>query len=360
MSEVFTENLEKYQIENRRWQGIPSMDIDGNGVLYASWYSGGNGECPQNYVLMHKSTDNGLTFTPPVAVVDPAGDVRAYDPSVFTDPKGLMHWYWAESYGMYDGRCGVWESIAGEDSFGTPRRLTDGIMMNKPTVLNNGAWLLPASLWNIKPYFRHAEVPVEGLKRIAPGSYAVISYDCGNNFNVLGVAHPDNPNCDEHMIVQKKDGSLWMLIRVSYGIAESFSYDNGKSWSPVKPSGISSPVSRFFIRRMTSGRLLLINHLDFKDDINLSASRKNLYAQLSEDDGQTWPYRLLLDERDKVSYPDAAIRPDGEINIIYDRHRYGASEILTARITEEEILSGSLSDPTSYLKNVISSRIPII
>lgn len=360
MSEVLTKNLEKYQIENRYWQGIPSVDIDNKGILYASWYSGGNGEGPENFIIMLLSTDNGLTFSRPVAVIDPPGSIRAYDPAVFTDPLGRVHWYWAQSYGMYDGRCGVWESIAGESGFTVPRRLCDGIMMNKPTVLNNGNWLLPASLWDRKPYFRHAEDFVEIKERVAPGSYAVLSEDNGMTCKFNGAAHPDSPSCDEHMIVEKNDGSLWMLIRVSYGIAESFSYDNGKTWSQAKPSGIPSPVSRFFIRRMSSGRLLLINHLDFKDDANYEARRKNLHAFLSEDDGQTWPYRLLLDERNKVSYPDAAIRPNGEINIIYDHDRYGSGEILTARITEGEILAGRLSDPASYLKNVISSRTPIV
>jgi hypothetical protein len=104
---------------------------------------------------------------------------------------------------------------------------------------------------------------------------------------------------------------------------------------------------------MPSGRLLLLNHYDFN-------GRNNLYAMLSDDDGETWPHKLLLDERDNVSYPDAAIRPGGEINIIYDRERYGASEILTARITENEILGGCITDPGSYLKNVISSRNPLI
>jgi hypothetical protein len=360
MGRILTENLEHFNIENRNWQGIPSMDIDRDGILYASWYSGGVGEGEHNYVMLHKSFDNGLTFTSPVAVVNPDGNTRAYDPAVFTDPAGRVHWFWAESYGMYDGRCGVWESMPGDNSIMKPRRLSDGIMMNKPTVLKNGNWILPVSLWSMKPYFKRSEGPVEVENRAAPGSYSVISTDSGQSFNVAGRAIPDEPSCDEHMIVERNDGSLWMLIRVKYGLGESFSYDGGYSWSGVKPSSIKSPVSRFFIRRMSSGRLLLINHFDFTDNENLHSRRCNLHAMLSEDEGQTWPYKLLIDERDGVSYPDAAIIAGGRINIIYDRDRYGASEILTAYITENEILEGRIKDSGSYLKNVISSRIPLV
>ncbi len=358
MGIIQKDNLERYQINHRSWQGIPSMDIDQNGTLYATWYSGGSGEGTENYVILQKSSDNGRSFNFPLAVVSPVGTTRAYDPSLFTDPSGNVHWFWAESNGMYDGRCGVWDCIINKESFTEPRRICDGIMMNKPTILSNGDWLLPVSLWDMNPYLKKPgdiEVDKSGFKA---GSYAIISNDNGLTYIIQGMAHPDQPSCDEHMIIEKNNGSLWMLIRVKYGIAESFSFDTGKTWSFTKPSSIASPVSRFFIRRMPSGRLLLINHHNFIDNENLHLRRNNLTAMLSDDDGKTWPHKLLLDERNAVSYPDAAIKPNGEINIIYDRDRYGASEILTARVTENEIISGAISSPESYLKNVISSRIP--
>ena len=67
-----------------------------------------------------------------------------------------MWLFWAQSYDWWDGRSGVW-SIVTEDSgdenpqWSAPRRLADGIMMNKPTVLTTGEWLMPASVWDRKP-----------------------------------------------------------------------------------------------------------------------------------------------------------------------------------------------------------------
>jgi len=349
MTRILTDNLEDFGIANRNWQGIPSMDMASDGTLYASWYSGGTGEGSENYVIMHRSDDNGRTFSDPIAAVAPDGNIRAYDPAVFTDPDGNLRWYWAQSYGMYDGRCGVWQSILGSEGFEKPERICNGIMMNKPTVLSGGRWLVPAALWNMDPYFKFGKGRMEIEHEVHPGCYAVASDDNGETFYEAGLVKNTAPSPDEHMIVEKKDGFLWMLVRTKYGIGESYSNDNGETWSELKPSSIPSPVSRFFIRRMPSGRLLLINHYEF-------TGRNNLTALLSDDDGATWPYKLLLDEREHVSYPDAAIHPDGTINIIYDRDRYGVSEILTACITEEEILASKLQNPASYLKNVISSR----
>jgi hypothetical protein len=60
-------------------------------------------------------------------------------------------------------------------------------------------------------------------------------------------------------------------------------------------------------------------------------------AFLSADDGRTWSGGLLLDQREGVSYPDAAQGADGTIYVIYDYDRRGAREILMARFSEEDI-----------------------
>lgn len=43
---------------------------------------------------------------------------------------------------------------------------------------------------------------------------------------------------DEHMLVEKQDGTLWMLLRLKTGIGEAFSSDGGKTWREVRKSGI--------------------------------------------------------------------------------------------------------------------------
>ena len=86
---------------------------------------------------------------------------------------------------------------------------------------------------------------------------------------------------------------------------------------------------------------------------------------LSEDDGRTFPYTLLLDGRSNVSYPDAVECEDGSIYLVYDRERgcfknsleeayADAREILLSRITEEDILAGEVCGEKSFLRRVVS------
>ena len=68
----------------------------------------------------------------------------------------------------------------------------------------------------------------------------------------------------ECMITELKDGRLWLLTRTGGGFLwESHSTDKGRTWSEAKASTIANPGSRFFIRRLASGNLLLVNHYKF-------------------------------------------------------------------------------------------------
>ena len=81
--------------------------------------------------------------------------------------------------------------------------------------------------------------------------------------------------------------------------------------------------------------------------------RSHLTALLSEDDGKTWPYTLLLDERNEVSYPDAKEAADGYIYVSYDWERVTQREILMARFTEDDILNGKISSSKGKLRILV-------
>jgi hypothetical protein len=313
----------------RRFQGIPGVERAPNGRLWAAWYGGGVTEDHLNYVLLATSPDAGKPWTPPVLVIDPDGDgpVRAFDPCLWHDPAGRLWLFWAHGDAGHrtSPRSGVWamtteQSGAEKPAWSAPFRICDGILMNKPTVLANGDWLLPVAHWH-----------VEGSAGI------VASRDRGLSWEWRGratVPDPADRNCDEHMVVERRDGSLWMWVRTRYGIGESVSTDGGWTWPPVAPMPIAHTASRFFIRRLKSGRLLLVKH----GNIAENPGRSLLKAFLSEDDGKTWSAGLLLDGRLGVSYPDGAEAEDGTQVVIYDYDRAGAKEINLAVFGEQEVL----------------------
>ena len=332
---------EQYSAQTRQFQGIPGIERATNGRLWALWYGGGQGEDGKNFVMLVTSGDDGKTWSDLKLVIDPIDNVRAFDPVLWTDPTGRLWLFWAQSITHFDGRGGVWaitcENPGSENpDWSEPRRLADGVMMNKPIVLSTGEWMFPIALWGHNDnYYGHYK-DLDRDRR----PFVYVTRDNGKTFEKRGgaIVPRTDRNYDEHMIIEKKDGNLWMLIRTKYGIGESISTDRGQTWTDVTPSKIQHATARFFITRLLSGNLLLVKH----GPIDERTDRSRLLAFLSKDDGRTWSYSLMLDERKGVSYPDGFQTKDGVIYIIYDYNRVSDKKILFATFTEEDILNGNV------------------
>lgn len=344
--EVIHDPGAEYAADRRRFQGISSLACGGNGRVWAVWYGGKTpGEDRNNYVILAMSEDGGHRWSDERLIVDPGrtGPVRAFDPEIWQAPDGNLWMFWAqgvEDHGKL-GPSGVWamktretDGVAG--TWSAPQRLCDGVMMCKPIVLSNGDWALPVSLWH---------------KRHAGSAAMFVSNDEGETFHQYGACDvpPDVRDHDEHMIVERTDGTLLMLVRTKYGIGESVSEDGGRTWRELSPSSIPHVVSRFFIRRLNSGRLLLVRHDPengtFADMNNESrGTRSHLKAYLSDDDGRSWWGGLLLDKREGVSYPDGDQTEDGRIYITYDYERTGTAQILGVTFSEKDIASAEAGE----------------
>lgn len=315
----------QYADEVRMFQGIPGIERAAGGRLWVTWYGGGTGEDHHNYVMLATSGDDGKTWSGLKTVIDPDrdGPCRAFDPCLWHDPTGRLWLFWAQRHrGVHLWAMVTENSDEAEPTWSPPRLICEGIMMCKPTVLSTGPWLLPVALWGRE------------------GSASVVASDDGGvTWKTLGranVPEKKDRNCDEPMIVERADGSLWMLVRTGYGIGESVSNDGGRTWSDVAPSKIGHATARFFIRRLRSGKLLLVKH----GPIDQRTDRSRLTAYLSDDDGRSWYGGLMIDARRGVSYPDGVESPEGLIYLVYDYSRTGAKQILAAVFTEEDVQKG--------------------
>ena len=349
------QTLKKYYSPYRVWQGIPAIEVTKKGRVFSAFYSGGTREEIDNFSVVVKSDDGGDSFSEPILAVFKEGH-RCYDPCLWIDPYDRLWFIFALAphHAVYavicddpDAECPV---------FGEPFKIGEEVMMNKPCVLSSGEWLFPIAVWRSD----NLTVP-GGFISDKTGddrrAFAYVTCDGGKSFVRLGGAAADQRTYDEHMLLELSDGRIAMYIRTAYGIAVCYSQDGGKTFSEPTDSGLSGPNSRFFISRLKSGRILLINHYKY-------SGRGHLTAMLSEDDGASFPYKLLLDERSNVSYPDAKEANDGYIYITYDRERGGfknsldevyacAREILYARITEEDIIRGEVGED-SKLRQIVS------
>lgn len=363
------ETLKNFETGNRVWQGIPGIACTKGGRLFCTFYSGMTSETCGNYCVVLVSEDDGATWSEPIAAAYAGEMNRCFDPVLWIDPLGRLWFTWARGHfhGLYGAICADpdGETLQWSEEF----FIGNDIMMNKPTVLSSGEWLFPIAIWDywftvdtFNQRRQYGDLYLEEyLQNRQPISGANVykTVDNGKTFTMIGGCRQiDSRSHDEHMIYEKKSGVLVMLTRTKYGLARSYSYDKGVTWTVAENSGIAGPSSRFHVRRLRSGRLLLINHHQF-------TGRNNLTAFLSEDDGQTWPYKLLLDGRDAVSYPDMAESEDGYLYIVYDRERGGyksslekalqcAREILLTKIREEDIIQGEITSSNSFTKRIIS------
>lgn len=333
----------EYRVGKRLWQGCPTILRTPNGKLFAGWYSGGSREPSlSNYNVLVRSDDGGLSWSEPILVVESLKKERvlAIDIQLWLDPQGRMWLFWTQRYLARKvespEHLQLWTIVCDDPDaevlqWSEPRCIAPGFLRCQPTVLADGRWLLCAYDW-VGTHYHYSE-----------------SSDNGRTWIRRQGGEKTVPtNFDESMILERRDGSLRMLARnTSSGfLAETISGDGGKSWSPATLTTIPDPSSRFFLRRLKSGRVLLIKN-------NHSEKRINMTAFLSDDDGANWKYSLMIDPRE-TSYPDAVEAPDGTIFMVHDRGRISFREILCSRFTEEDIMAGELVNYDSYVCQIVS------
>jgi hypothetical protein len=240
------------------------------------------------------------------------------------DPAGrLWLFWWLEGNGLTATMAMTCDDPGDENPrWTTPKPLFPGVMLNKPIVLKNGDWLMPAALWGRDNSAR-----------------VMVSKDRGASFALLGAANipKKRRNCDEHMLVECKDGSLTMLVRTDgYGIGRARSrtadaMDRRRRLPSRRDLAFLCPPSRLWTMapRQTRADRQTIGRSD------LTAFFRKTTA--TRDGG------LAIDERKNVSYPDGTQGTDGRIHLIYDWERGRDKNILMAAFTEDDIRARAFS-----------------
>jgi len=351
----------EYWDENRDYNMTLGMDRSPGGRLWSAWVSGGDSD--KGYFVIASSDDEGKTWSKPRLIIDPTNAPnglrrRVLVGNLWTDPTGKLWLFFDQSMGYYDGRAGDWATVcddpdAENPAWSKPVRIWHGATLCKPTVLSTGEWLLPISLWErgmIGPKDRLGEE--HRNLDLLRGANLFASTDQGKTWNRHGRCRfpLENHSFDEHMVIERKDGSLWMLARTTKGMMQSFSTDRGRLWSEPTEA-FPHIAARFFIRRLQSGNILFVRHGAMDET---TKSRSHLTAFLSDDDGKTWKGGLVLDDRNGISYPDGFQHPDGRIFIQYDRGRGGEAEILFATFSEADVLAGKPVAETTGLRQLVS------
>jgi len=328
------------------------ISVTKKGRLWATWFGGEDG--PEAFVLGAKSDDGGRTWSAPKFVLDAhykddrilgifpvmRGIVIA---ETWVDPTGALHLLANLTAGTPMVRGCLWDYVCRDPDAETPvwekpRFLGWGATHNTPTVLSDGAWIIPIELeGGVSPDCFPELVPLRGngtLRSMDQGR----TWTRSNAVRVEGTDHV----C-EHCIVERKDGTLWMLMRSGLGVHEAFSTDGGRSWGAArKAAWISNPITRFSFLKLRSGSLLLVKNGDSVTSCDGVNRRNKLKAYISRDEGATWSKGYELDMRGWADYPDAEQGPDGRIAISWGVDRRGLAEIRAVYLTEDQIYAGNV------------------
>ncbi len=98
--------------------------------------------------------------------------------------------------------------------------------------------------------------------------------------------------CDEPAIAQTRDGRLLMFMRTTLGVLfQSWSEDEGESWSMPEPTTLSSSYSPARLRAVPeSGDLICVWNQVSMPEIQRGGRRCRLSSAVSQDDGKTWEH----------------------------------------------------------------------
>ena len=118
----------------------------------------------------------------------------------------------------------------------------------------------------------------------------------------------------EPIVLERKNGRLWMLIRTQNGrFYESFSEDRGATWTHPVPTGILSSDSPCSLTRLRDSRVVMFwnNTLRYP---YANGGRAVLHGAISEDDGRSWRgYREIAANPLAVEPPP----PNGDHGVTY-------------------------------------------
>ena len=365
-----------YNEENRAWQGAPSIARTHGGRLYLSFMSGGIYEPdPRNYRPHYYSDDNGETWNGPFMVLesDSGNRMRVSDGSLWTAPDGRLWMFWVlcpyadglempnytqkmdmendSEYHAMEAENEIWCSVCenpDEDElrFTEARFLFRGQMINKPFVTASGAWLIPCYLTPARSYFEFYR-----------------SEDCGKTFTpVRAEGRALQRAFDEPSFYQVPDGRIAVAVRTREPrYLRMFSSDDGKTWSAPEIF-MEAASQRPQVQTVKGGASVLVT--------SVHSSKRNGMRLLVSEDGIGFTERLLLDDRERVSYPDFDQAPDGTLFIAYDRERNNkirkslitqsseaAKEILFARVSRRTVESGEMDEVTVRARVISKAKI---
>lgn len=153
------------------------------------------------------------------------------------------------------------------------------------------------------------------------------TWTASNIIDLGGSGHHDG--AIEPTVEQLRDGRVWLLIRTSFDkFWQAESSDDGQRWTSIAPSGIDASTAPALVKRLKSGRLILLWNRAQPEGKTLDrrpggqayaqpvlAQRGELSMAFSDDDGKTLsePVVIVREVGKSLAYPYLYERKPGEL-----------------------------------------------
>ena len=136
----------------------------------------------------------------------------------------------------------------------------------------------------------------------------------GERFVTLDYGAGGHHRCNEPVVAEVSPDHLLMLLRTPLGrLYQSWSKDNGTSWTRPEPTTLASALAPAALARIPgSGDLLVIWNQASVDEIERGLQRYRLTSAISKDGGATWTHRknIFSQGEDNVTFVEPSpIRP---------------------------------------------------
>ncbi|MFN0111357.1 MAG: exo-alpha-sialidase [Blastocatellia bacterium] len=293
-----------------------STIAESKGVLIAAWFGGTKEKNPDVGIWVSRLESGKWTTPVEVAngVESPTKRYPTWNPVLHQFKSGPLALFYKVGPSPSTWWGMLTTSSDGGKTWNKPVRLPDGIagpIKNKPVELANGDLLCPSSSedngWRVH------------FERTADQGKTWTRTEAINDGKEFGVIQPT--------VFFHKGGpngmKLQSLFRSRQGkIVESWSEDNGKSWSKLMAAALPNPNSGIDGVTLKDGRHLLIyNHVTVKP--NKWGDRAPLNLAISED-GKNWKAAAVLEPgppEAEYSYPAIIQTGDGLVHITYTWNR---------------------------------------
>lgn len=293
------------------------------------------GDLPNTISIMsRRSTDNGKNWSEPVVVAQ-GGNGKTYgDPAVVLDKKtGNLICMFVGDQGLWnatpDNRQGIYVSKSTDNgvSWSEPVAITDQVYANHSgwyagfAGSGHGLCLKDGRLMFV------LAIRATSATGVPLHNYAIYSDDGGDNWTLS--TNAATTAGDEAKVVELENGDILMSIRNPSKGNRIFckSTDRGQTWgkayfeTELKDPACNGDIIRYSYStdEGSEGKSRLLHSLP-----ESTTTRENVTIYLSEDDGETWPIKKRLVDG-YSAYSSLTVLSDGTIGALVEEGKWDSN-----------------------------------